>query len=92
MEKKNIDWENLSFAYMPVDKSYVSNYKDGAWDDGILTTILSLSASAQAFSSTLRLYLKASRLILQKTATSLLSDLTLTRKDFSSQLRDLRSL
>ena len=38
MEKKNIDWENLSFAYMPVDKSYVSNYKDGAWDDGILTS------------------------------------------------------
>lgn len=38
MEKKNIDWENLSFSYMPVDKSYVSNYKDGAWDDGILTS------------------------------------------------------
>ena len=38
MEKKNIDWENLSFAYMPVDKSYVSNYKDGAWDDGVLTS------------------------------------------------------
>lgn len=38
MEKKNINWENLSFAYMPVDKSYVSNYKDGAWDDGILTS------------------------------------------------------
>ncbi len=38
MEKKNIDWENLSFAYMPVDKSYVSNYKDGAWDEGALTS------------------------------------------------------
>ena len=38
MEKKNIDWENLSFAYMPVDKSFVSNYKDGAWDDGVLTS------------------------------------------------------
>lgn len=38
MEKKNIDWENLSFAYMPVDKSYVSNYKNGAWDDGVLTS------------------------------------------------------
>ena len=38
MEKKNIDWENLSFAYMPVDKSFVSNFKDGAWDDGVLTS------------------------------------------------------
>ncbi len=38
MEKKNIDWENLSFTYMPVDKSYVSNYKDGAWDEGGLTS------------------------------------------------------
>ncbi len=38
MEKKNIDWENLSFAYMPVDKSYVSNYKNGAWDEGGLTS------------------------------------------------------
>ena len=38
MDKKNIDWENLSFAYMPVDKSFVSNYKDGAWDDGVLTS------------------------------------------------------
>lgn len=38
MEKKNIDWENLSFTYMPVDKSYVSNYKDGAWDKGGLTS------------------------------------------------------
>ena len=38
MEKKNIDWENLSFAYMPVDKSFVSNYKDGAWDEGVLTS------------------------------------------------------
>ncbi len=38
MEKKNIDWENLSFSYMPVDKSYVSNYKDGSWDEGGLTS------------------------------------------------------
>ena len=37
MEKKNIDWSNLDFAYMPTDKRYVSNYKNGAWDDGGLT-------------------------------------------------------
>lgn len=38
MEKKNIDWSNLSFAYMITDKRYVSNYKDGAWDEGVLTS------------------------------------------------------
>ena len=37
MEKKNIDWSNLDFAYMPTDKRYVSNYKDSAWDEGTLT-------------------------------------------------------
>lgn len=37
MEKKNIDWENLGFSYMVTDKRYVSNYKDGAWDEGVLT-------------------------------------------------------
>lgn len=37
MEKKNIDWENLSFAYQQTEKRYVSNYKNGAWDKGGLT-------------------------------------------------------
>ncbi len=36
MEKKNIDWENLGFGYIRTDKRYVSNYKDGAWDEGAL--------------------------------------------------------
>lgn len=36
MEKKNIDWGSLGFAYMPTDKRYVSNYKDGKWDEGAL--------------------------------------------------------
>ena len=36
MEKKNIDWGNLGFAYMPTDKRFVANYKDGAWDKGAL--------------------------------------------------------
>ena len=34
MEKKNLDWKNLGFAYIQTDKRYVSNYKDGKWDDG----------------------------------------------------------
>ena len=37
MEKKDIDWGNLGFGYVKTDKRYVSNYKDGAWDQGILT-------------------------------------------------------
>ena len=38
MAKKDIDWGNLSFAYMPTDKRFVANYKDGAWDEGSLTS------------------------------------------------------
>ena len=37
MEKKNIDWSNLGFGYIQTDKRYVSNYKNGAWDEGGLT-------------------------------------------------------
>ena len=38
MEKKDIDWSSLGFGYMETDASYVSNYKDGKWDDGVITT------------------------------------------------------
>lgn len=37
MAKANIDWSNLGFGYIPTGERYVSNYKDGKWDDGILT-------------------------------------------------------
>ncbi len=37
MEKKDIDWGNLGFGYVQTDFRYVSNYKDGAWDEGIIT-------------------------------------------------------
>ena len=36
MEKKDLDWGNLGFGYMTTDKRYVSNFKDGAWDNGSL--------------------------------------------------------
>lgn len=36
MEKKNLDWANIGFSYQKTDKRYVSNFKDGAWDDGEL--------------------------------------------------------
>lgn len=38
MEKKNIDWASLGFGYIPTDYRYVTNFKDGAWDDGALST------------------------------------------------------
>ncbi len=38
MEKKNIDWADLGFSYIETDKRYVSNFKDGAWDEGGLTS------------------------------------------------------
>ena len=37
MEKKNLDWANLGFGYVKTDKRYVSNFKNGAWDEGTLT-------------------------------------------------------
>ncbi len=37
MEKKNIDWSSLGFGYIKTDLRYVSNFKNGAWDDGVLT-------------------------------------------------------
>ena len=37
MEKKNIDWSNLGFGYVPTDYRYVSVYKNGAWDEGKIT-------------------------------------------------------
>ncbi len=38
MEKKHIDWEKLGFGYTQTDYRFVSNYKDGAWDEGCLST------------------------------------------------------
>ncbi len=45
MEKKNIDWANIGFGYMPTDKRYVSNYKNGAWDEGVLTVDATVTIS-----------------------------------------------
>ena len=38
MEKANIDWSNIGFGYIRTDKRFVSNFKDGAWDEGCLTS------------------------------------------------------
>ena len=37
MERKNIDWSNLGFGYVQTDQRYVSNFKNGQWDEGGLT-------------------------------------------------------
>jgi branched-chain amino acid aminotransferase len=37
MDKKNIDWANLGFGYVQTDKRFVSNFKNGAWDEGVIT-------------------------------------------------------
>lgn len=56
MEKKDIDWANLGFNYIQTDKRYVSNYKDGAWDEGVLTAnanvVLSESAGVLQYAQT----------------------------------------
>ena len=45
LEKKDLDWGNLSFDYMPTDYSYVCNFKNGEWEEGGLTTDHSIQLS-----------------------------------------------
>lgn len=51
LEKKDLDWGNLSFDYMPTDYSYVCNFKNGEWEEGGLTTdhFIQLSECAGIF-------------------------------------------
>jgi branched-chain amino acid aminotransferase len=44
-DKKDLDWGNLGFAYQKTDKRYVSNFKNGAWDNGILTEDANITMS-----------------------------------------------
>ena len=43
MEKKTMDWHNIGFNYHETEKRYVSNYKNGTWDDGRLTADASIT-------------------------------------------------
>ena len=45
MEKKNLDWSSLCFGYIQTDKRYVSNYKNGSWDEGTLTSDATITIS-----------------------------------------------
>lgn len=38
MSKKDINWNELGFGYVKTDYRFVSNYKEGKWDDGALST------------------------------------------------------
>ena len=65
--EKSIDWENLGFGYIKTDYRYVSNYKDGAWDEGCLTSddkvVLSESAGVLQYAQTCFEGLKAYRTV-----------------------------
>ena len=37
MEKKNLDWSNIGFAYRATDKRYVADFKGGQWGEGVLS-------------------------------------------------------
>ena len=47
-EKKDLDWGNLTFKYQPTDYSYVCNYRDGAWEEGGLTSDHTITLSEDA--------------------------------------------
>jgi len=38
MIKEKFDWENLGFGYIETGLRYISNWKDGVWDDGCLSS------------------------------------------------------
>ena len=37
MSNKQLDWANIGFGYVETDYRYVSNFKNGAWEEGQLT-------------------------------------------------------
>ena len=37
MEKKDMDWGNIGFAYHTTDQRYVADFKDGEWQEGYMT-------------------------------------------------------
>lgn len=65
MSNKNIDWSALGFGYIKTDKRYVSNFKDGAWDEGGLTedanVVISECAGVLQYAQTVFEGLKAYR-------------------------------
>lgn len=62
---KEIDWKNLGFGYVKTEYRYVSNYTNGIWDNGVLTTdsnvIINESAGVLQYAQTCFEGLKAYR-------------------------------
>lgn len=62
---KDIDWGNLGFGYLKTDYRFVSNFKDGKWDEGVLsedeTVTLHESAGVLQYAQTCFEGLKAYR-------------------------------
>ncbi len=62
---KDIDWSSLGFGYIKTDYRYVSNFKDGKWDEGCLTEdsniVLNESAGVLQYAQTCFEGLKAYR-------------------------------
>ena len=62
---KNIDWNKLGFGYIKTDYRYVTEYKNGAWDDGRLITdeniVMNESAGVLQYAQTCFEGLKAYR-------------------------------
>ena len=45
---KNIDWANLGFGYIQSEYRYISNFKNGKWDDGVLSTDANVTINESA--------------------------------------------
>lgn len=41
----NIDWDNLGFSYMKLPYRYIAHYKDGSWQEGVLSEEATLHIS-----------------------------------------------
>ena len=93
MSKKNLDWANIGFGYMVADKRYVSNFKDGKWDDGCLTedskVVLSEDSGVLHYAQECFEGLKAYE---TEDGRLLHSDLTSMLREWLIQPRDLRCL
>lgn len=67
LTKEKIDWSNLGFGYIKTDYRYISNYKNGKWDEGTLSTdsniVLNESAGVLQYAQTCFEGLKAYRTV-----------------------------
>lgn len=67
MSNKNIDWSNIGFGYIKTDYRYVSDFKDGKWDEGRLsedeTIVMHESAGVLQYAQTCFEGLKAYRTV-----------------------------